>query len=165
MTQESVRTRFVTLSSYHPNLGLYALVDGIQYKRLTGKHIEPQEAEMVSLFKGTEDEPLAHAGPWLMNVTVSEEYAEAVTTLEKDGPGVVWLIAEGEIQSLAAKLRLRLNARLRDGRELLLRFWDPRALNSLYLSMRPDIRREYFSDVLEWHYILGGKRFYIDQHA
>lgn len=165
MIPDFVRTRFAALSGHLPDLRVYVLVDGIQYKRWAGKNIEPQDAAILSLFEGTEDEPLAHAGPWLMNVLVSEQYAEVVATLEKNDPGVVWLIADGEIESLAAKLRRRLNARLPDGRELLLRFWDPRALNSLYMSIQPDIRREFFSDALEWHYMFAGKRFYFDKHA
>lgn len=55
--------RFQTLRQQEETLNLYALVDGFQYEQHTGQRIEHQRGANRSILHGTEDEPLAHAGP------------------------------------------------------------------------------------------------------
>jgi hypothetical protein len=158
-----VHHRFQTLSQHYRDLRVYALVDGLQYQRHTGARLEPQDDAALALFADTEDAPLAHAGPWLMDPLRAGAYAEPLVELESHD-GVLWLIAGLDLTTQAAQLRRLLNVQAPDGATVLLRFWDPRVIGSLYLGLDRATRHAYFGDALEWHFIYRGKRLAINVH-
>lgn len=160
-----LEARLAELRESHQGVGLYALVDGLQHEQETGNRIEPDDGRVVSLFKGTPDEGLAHAGPWLVDMRTSEGYGECLVDLEEKRPSVVWLFALSDASALATLLRERLNARLPDGKDVLLRFWDPRALDAICRSMHAETRLNFFSAALEWHYLLAGRRLHINPNV
>jgi hypothetical protein len=61
-----VMERLTELRQQTDALRLYALVDGAQYQTHRGIRLTRQTA-LYSLFDGTPDAPLAHAGPWLVD--------------------------------------------------------------------------------------------------
>ena len=160
-----LEARWTALREGQQGVSLYALVDGIQYEQETGSRIEPDEGPVISLFKGTVDEGLAHAGPWLVDMHASAACADRLVDLEQKRPSIVWLFALSDTATLATLLRERLSVRLPDGKEALLRFWDPRALDAICRSMRAETRFNFFNVALEWHYLLSGQRFHINPHA
>ncbi|ENZ77794.1 MULTISPECIES: DUF4123 domain-containing protein [Pseudomonadota] len=153
--------RLTQLRSTFPTLRLYALVDGIQYEESRGERLGDRPGH-ASLFRGTPDGPLAHAGPWLVDV---EEVGDAVlhdlARLEQEAPAVTWLIAEADLAGLAQLLQLHLDVRLPDGRIALLRFWDPRVLASLVNVLDARQRDAFFAHIHEWHLLRDGQRAYI----
>lgn len=147
-------------------LRLYSLVDGVQYRAYFGK---PCAAQMGcrSLFAGTPDAVLDHAGPWLVDVEQTDSVlVDALTTLEQAAPAVTWLIAPQTLDGLAQLLQLNLNTALPDGRIALLRFWDPRVLVNLAAMLEQDQREMFFGHIHEWHLLHNGQRAWIGrQHA
>lgn len=160
-----VTQRLADLRQNFAALRLYALVDGVQYQEHRGVRLASQ-AGYRSLFAGTPDEALAHAGPWLVDTaTAGEEQTDDLAQLEREAPAVTWLIAPQDIGGLAQLLQLRLDTRLPDGRTALLRFWDPRVLVSLAQLLDEAQRGEFFAYIEEWHLLHNGKRVWIGRQS
>ena len=154
-----VLQRYEELSATHKALRLYALVDGYQYEQHTGERIECRTSVNRALFAGTEDEPLAHAGPWLYDVAaLSPSEVSALSDLEDALPGVSWLITSVKLDGLAQMLRLKLDGRLPNGRKAIMRFYDPRVLGDLFHVMTTEQRAEFFQLIDEWHFMYKGGR-------
>lgn len=155
MATFDVWDRLEYLRQEHPNLMLYALLDGAQYLEHTGTRVAPRP-EAIALFEGTADSALAFAGPWLFDAGAmeSEQIAELVD-FERTTYGVSWLIAYQDLQGLAQLLQLQMEAELPDGRKALLRFWDARVLAGLPKILNVDQRRAFFGHVCEWHLLLN----------
>lgn len=157
-----VQHRYEQLSTAYPELRLYSLVDGLQYRQHTGHDVQPQFESHGqinrSLFEGTEDAPLAHAGPWLFDVTHRPDLIEPLATLESALPGVSWLVCALDLQGLTQLLQLKLHVRLAPGKTALLRFYDPRVLGNLFVVMTAQQKAEFFSLIDEWHFMHGGQR-------
>jgi hypothetical protein len=151
-----IHDRFSYLSRHVKGMHVYAVIDGLQYERQTGAWLDKSDARLTPLFAGTEDEPLAHAGPWLVDVT-SNDQAAAIVKLEKSCPSVVWLLSNDDPVLCATKLRARLNATLPDGKEVIMRFWDPRALRAISKHVSAETQRTLFSAALNWFVFLNGR--------
>jgi hypothetical protein len=162
MIPEPVKKQFIELSSRYRDLCVYALVDGVQYQQHIGNWIVPHQEAAIALFAKTQDEALAHAGPWLIVPEHTCHCAVDWLALEQTRHGVIWLISWLDINTQVAKLRTKLNGQQPDGKNVLVRFWDPRVINALYHTLTPQIRKIFFSDALEWHFIKDGKRLYIN---
>lgn len=156
--------RLAHLRQQSPALRLYALVDGAQYRTHFGEPITDRRG-FFSLFAGTSDIALAHAGPWLVDTEQAEvEVVDALVVLEHAAPAVTWLIAPQDLAGLAQLLQLNLDVELPDGRAALLRFWDPRVLAGLAEILTPDQREAFFAYIHEWHLLHNGRRTWIGRH-
>lgn len=164
LISNGVRDRYSLLSRHTDGLVVYALVDGFQYQQHFGRAIEAQENITRALFAGTEDEPLAHAGPWIIAPSGAKRYGEEIVELEEILPSVLWLIVDTDMETLATRLQSNLNRQLPDSSEVLLRFWDPRVFRSLIKSLDPSSRSSFFGHVTEWHFLHNGERFYLNVH-
>lgn len=156
-----VMERLSMLQQATDALRLYALVDGVQYRHQRGEPLALR-AGFYSLFEGTADAGLAHAGPWLIDVEqAGAEMASDLAALENETPAVSWIIAPQTLDGLAQLLQLKLDAKMPDGRTALLRFWDPRVLVSLAQVLSNEQRHEFFGHIHEWHLLYNGKRAWI----
>jgi len=160
-----VTLRLAELRQNFAGLRLYALVDGVQYQEHRSERLTFQPG-FRALFAGTPDEPLAHAGPWLVDTAeVGDEQTDDLAQLEREAPAVTWLIAPQDLEGLAQLLQLRLDTKLPDGRTALLRFWDPRVLVSLAQLLDEAQRGEFFAHIEEWHLLHNGKRAWIGRQS
>ena len=158
---QDVAEHLSQLRDRYPALRLYGLVDGVQYELHRGERLEGGLG-LVSLFHGTPDGALAHAGPWLVDVEqVGDAFTDDLARLEREAPSVSWILAEADLQGLAQLLQLQLNVRLPDGRIALVRFWDPRVLTGLVDVLNPRQREAFFAHIHEWHLLLDGQRVHI----
>lgn len=148
----------------HYNSHVLALVDGIQYQQHTSHQLEPVDDIAVSLFAGTEDIALAHAGPWLVDPKKARESIADLGELEQARPGVIWLITSENIERQAAKLRPYLDIELPNGKSALLRFWDPRILHALNEAYRGKAERALFRTAHGWQYLNEGQRFNVNDN-
>ena len=166
MTMLDVKSRWEQLRETMPAMQLYALVDGVQYQTQLCKRLQRGNG-LFPLFVGTPDAALAHAGPWLVDVSlVDESLITELATLERDTPSLTWLIAPQDLEGLGQMLQLRLDVCLPDGRTALLRFWDPRVLVKLARTLDGPQREYFFSHIHEWHLLHEGQRVWIGrQHA
>lgn len=161
MMMFDVKSRLEHLHAEMPELRLYALVDGAQYQTRFHKPLVTADG-FFPLFAGTPDAALSHAGPWLIDIADGgESAADDLVALESQLPSVSWLIAPQDLVGLAQLLQLRLDARLPDGRNALLRFWDPRVLAVLARTLDEAQRGEFFNHIHEWHLLLDGRRVMI----
>ncbi|MDB0528575.1 DUF4123 domain-containing protein [Ralstonia solanacearum] len=159
-----VIARLETLRTRVPALRLYALIDGAQYQLQVGRPILARHC-MASLFEGTADAPLAHAGPWLLDVEQADtELVGDLARMETWTPAVSWLIAEADLPGLAELLRQQIEIRLPDNRTALLRFWDPRVLVKLAQVLDAGQLQAFFAGVYEWHMLRDGERVWIGRH-
>ena len=154
-----VLQRLAELRQQRPTLRLYALVDGAQHHAYRGEWLEPGP-DRIALFKGTPDEALAHAGPWLIDCEDSP-HIDDLAAFERQAPAVSWLITHQDLRGLAQLLQLHLDARLPDGRIALLRFWDVRVLIRLATVLTPKQRESMFGLIHEWHALHNGARGWI----
>ena len=152
---------FRALQQADTALWLYALVDGFQYEQHTGQRLVYQHGINRPIFLGTEDEPLAHAGPWLIDVVRAPDQLQSLHDLEQALPSVSWLISAIDLEGLSQLLQLKLDAQLPDGRKVLLRFYDPRVLGNLMQTMNNAQRAEFVHLIDEWHFIHDGRRVFI----
>lgn len=165
MIPEEVNERLRMLSTRYEVLRVYVLVDGIQYERRTGQPMAARSGAVVSLFEGTDDEPMARAGPWLVDPLQAPELTAQLAAMEPHLPGVIWLIGWSGVEVQAGMLRKMINAVRPDGRQIMLRFWDPRALASLRRTLSTQAWNDHFRGVLEWHFIENGNRLKITNDA
>ena len=161
-----VEIRWKELQQGMPELRLYALVDGVQYQRQFERRLQ-RHIGILPLFAGTPDEPLAHAGPWLIDTELADRtVVDELANLESRLPAVSWVIAYQDMEGLGQLLQLHLNVKLPDGRTALLRFWDPRVLGTLSRVLSHHQRIEFFGHIHEWHLLHEGQRVWIGrQHA
>ncbi|MFP5390736.1 MAG: DUF4123 domain-containing protein [Gammaproteobacteria bacterium] len=158
--------RFHSLKQHNETLRFYALVDGFQYTEYTRQRIQYRRGVNRPLLLRTEDEPLMHAGPWLIDVLESTDELSVIQALEFAVPSVSWMITSVDLEGLAQLLQLKLDAELPDGRKALLRFYDPRVLGNLARTLNADQRDEFFYLIDEWHFMYQGKRVMIGRsHA
>ena len=143
----------------HASLNLFALVDGLQYERHFGQRLQVMPG-WRALFDGTPDAPLAHAGPWLVDVVqAGDARADELVRLELMAPAVSWLFAEHDLEGLAGGLRRHLRGQ--DGQGKLLRFWDSRVLAGLAEGLGLEEEVELFGVACEWHFLLKGRRVWV----
>jgi hypothetical protein len=167
MIPASVNEQLRQYRKRHYSGHVLALVDGIQYQQHTGQQLSPEDDMTVSLFAGTKDIALAHAGPWLIDPKTARDRVADLGELEQARPGVIWLITSESLERQAAKLRPHLNTRLPTGRSALLRFWDPRVLHALnaVCQDRSGRERELFRTAAAWQYLNEGQRFTINDNG
>lgn len=156
-----VSERFALLRQEMDVLRLYALVDGAQYQIKRDERISRRRG-CISLFEGTQDAALAHAGPWLVDTEfVDMAFVSDLGVLEREAAAVSWIITPQNFEGVAQLLQLNLETKTPDGRCALLRFWDPRVLVSLAEILSVDQRQDFFGHFHEWHLLHKGNRVWI----
>lgn len=156
-----VLSRFLGLTEKRSELRLYALLDGLQYEQHTGQRLQRLAGVNRALFDDTDDAPLAHAGPWLCDVSQHPQHIDSFAALECARPAVSWLITAMDLEGLAQYLRLRLDAELPNGRRALVRFYDPRVLGHLFTVMDAQQRAQFFHLIDEWHFLHNSQRVWM----
>ncbi|MGF6639925.1 DUF4123 domain-containing protein [Paraburkholderia sp. MM6662-R1] len=165
MIPASVNEQLRQYGERHYSGHVLALVDGIQYQQHTGQQLTPEDHMTVSLFAGTNDMALAHAGPWLVDPKTARDHLADLGELEQARPGVIWLITSESLERQAAKLRPHLNTGIPKGRAALLRFWDPRVLHALNAVCHGKSERELFRAADAWHYLNERQRLTINDNG
>ena len=122
-------------------------------------------ADLSALFEETPHAALAAAGPWLIDVSRHAELAEALAKIEDARPLVSWLITPLTFDGLADLLRLKLTVKLPDGKEALLRCYDPRVLKRLAQTLDDAQRTAFFEHIDEWHFVLNSEPLHMARTA
>lgn len=159
-----IQQRLGQLRSTMPQLRLYALVDGFHYQAHYEKALK-EDLHVCGLFLGTVDAHLAPSGPWLLDAEdAPADLHDNVTQLEARSPAVSWLISSMDLDEMAATLRARVQVMLPDGRQALLRLWDPRALANAARDFDEAQRSYLFDGITEWLFFMDGRRVRIGRH-
>lgn len=152
--------RYEALRQTRSHLKLFALVDELGYEQVEGARLQTGPGR-CALFEGTPDAALASAGPWLVDAAEDEELRTHLIAAEANAPCVSWLLAEVPLHGLIQLLQLKLDVKLPDGTMALLRFYDPRVLKSLALTLTPEQREAFFGHIVEWHFMCDGQPYRI----
>lgn len=158
--------RLEELRASNSALQLFTLIDGAQFAAHRGTPIQSQTG-FSSLFAGTQDGALESAGPWLVDIEhVSSDVLMEFAALEQAAPAVSWLITVQDLTGLTQLLQLQLDVELPDGRQALLRFWDPRVLFHLAEILDGEQRESFFGHINEWHFRHNDQHLWVGrQHA
>lgn len=93
------------------------------------------------------------ASPWLLNTTGSDIVLNWTARLATQHSAVTWLVSPLDMSALTEALSHRMDARLPDGDDVLLRFFDPRVLPVLHRVLDPQQRAAFFSIASEWSFV------------
>jgi hypothetical protein len=105
------------------------------------------------LFEGGIDANAQAVAPWLVALTDADGGALLKRTIDLalERPAVVWLASSKPMDVLAGHLARRVDVKLDDGQELLLRWYDPRILAHLAGALEPDAAAAFLSAAKRWH--------------
>lgn len=104
----------------------------------------------ISLFQGTIDEELGDIAPYLCKFTVEDRDMESKLFLEmeeKERNSLIWITSTLEIDDLHPHLQHFLAAKLKNGREALLRFYDPRVTTTFLEMLKIEQARGFWEKV------------------
>jgi Domain of unknown function (DUF4123) len=152
-----VKEHFENLKQAREHLNLYALVDGLGYEAHTGERIEASYTHR-SLFEGTPDAPLAHAGAWVVDIAKAADKVSLLSGLENAQPAVTWLITGMDIDGVTQFLQLQQDMEMADGHIALLRLADPRVMVKMNQVMTIEQKRAFYGQIEEWHVLDNGQR-------
>ena len=156
----AVIERFHALRQTRAHLQLFSLVDGLRYAQIAGRPLQAGPGR-CALLEGTSDAALASAGPWLLDANEDDPVRAKLLATQSQVPCVSWLLAEMPLHGLAQLLQLKLDVALPGGEIGLLRFYDPRVLKSLALTLTPQQREGFFGHIVEWHFMCNGQPYRI----
>lgn len=136
---------------------IHALIDTAQpaltWKSLTEKI---DHSDLFPLLKDLPEDSAKEAGPVLYPIypRASKQEREIYYWLLKEeqiSPCLTWIISRYPIKELFTHLQSQLFARLPDGREALLRFYDPRILELTMLHVFDQNQRQQLAGpILQW---------------
>lgn len=152
-----ILNHFAVLKKDSEYLNLYALVDGLAYEAHTSERIVAGFTHR-SLFEGTPDAPLAHAGAWVVDVAKAPNQIPSLGALEQALPAVAWLITAMDLDEIVQFLKLQQDMQTADGHVALLRIADPRVMVKLNQVMTIEQKQSFFGLIEEWHLFHDGKR-------
>ncbi|PHM51653.1 DUF4123 domain-containing protein [Xenorhabdus hominickii] len=149
----------------HPEIKLFALVNGLQYERHFGNEITYIAGVNNPLFRQHPDAKIAFAGPWLFDMAQAPSWAEKLSELERAAPSVSWLHTALSLDNLTRHLEPYLNVRLETGETALLRFYDPRILHKIRDVFSLEQLAAFTDGIDEWmysfdshdHFVRGGQ--------
>lgn len=105
-----------------------------------------------SLFEGTPEEEHVLLAPYLIHAAHPKYHrmVEWLVNLEVKEPMVLWLASTLEIEALSENLKPLLEAKMPDGKDALLRFYDPRVLTKLMGFFDQEQKKPYFKAAATW---------------
>lgn len=141
-----------------PDQNLYLIIDMIQYDDTSNKivsYLQNQQSvflHSLSLFKGTIDEELNNVAPYLCQINsfenrLTESERAFLETEEKTSPVLLWLYSQSDLISLHRHLQHFMAGKLNNGREALLRFYDPRVLPKFLTMLTAEQSEQFWNGV------------------
>lgn len=145
-------------SSDTANSSLFALVDHAGIPGLA-KELTAMRVHWISLFAGSRDEGALQVAPLLFPVDADQNSPRRKALLRRLGQGgtftscIAFLLSPLPLPELARRLALRLDARLPDDMEIVLRFFDTRVFEQLMLVLSGEQQRAFLGVAQCWWYV------------
>lgn len=130
----------------------YALVDAAQVPEFRNARFVARPLRHVSLFSLTQEYGIAKYGPLLIPVDAglgSDAVARVVRAM-RHGWTVSWLSSALALDDLANHLAGHLNGELADGRDVLVRYYDPRLLAAFFAHLDQQTRTALLGPICKW---------------
>lgn len=137
-----------------PGIGIYryALVDAAQVPEFRTARFLASAFRHVSLFSLTQEQGIAKYGPLLIPVDTGPR-SEAVTRIVRamrHGWTVSWLSSALALDDLANHLAGHLNGELADGKDVLIRYYDPRLLAAFLNHLDQKTKGALLGPICQW---------------
>lgn len=139
-----------------PELNSYALVDVGQIPEMRDTYLDRMEIPHAKLFAGTKEHKIAKYGPMLIPLD-SKAHSSQLPVSQllhgmQYGWTVSWLTSPLGLDELARHLAGHFNGVFDDGREVLIRYYDPRNLAPFLESIDADTNAALLGPISTWTY-------------
>lgn len=147
----------------HPATHLYMLLDHAGLPGLY-RQIARTSADWVSLFDGTSERNSLEAAPILVSIgesgrlRASRRFFDWIRQNGTFGSSVIMLSSPLELSAMKRRLGTRLDVKLSENMDGILRFFDPRVLESLIKALSEEQAELFFSPASVWWYVDRGGR-------
>lgn len=134
------------------NINRYALVDAAQVPELRSAAFLARPFHHVSLFSLTQENGIARYGPLLIPVDAGpgSDVVRRVVRAMRHGWTVSWLSSPLAMDDLADHLAGHLNGELADGKDVLVRYYDPRLLAAFIAHLDEQTKTALLGPVCQW---------------
>lgn len=155
LTSQSLRNVCAAHATIHPTHNFYLLIDHAGIPRLDGK-LHYAKLEWTSLFEGTTQANALSVAPLLILIgRASQKLRDGgfLTSVCERGvySSCLMLIASPlPISALASRLTARLDAKISEDMDVLLRFYDPRVFEQLVDCLSTEQRNDFLSVGSAW---------------
>ena len=144
------------LTDVSPDMLSYALVDAGQIPEMRGAFLEQMEIPHARLFDGTKEHKIAQYGPVLIsldrNANSGQLPVSQLLHSMQYGWTVSWLTSPLDLNDLTRHLAGHLNGVLEDGREVLIRYYDPRNLAPFLDHVDTRTKTALLAPIKQWRY-------------
>ncbi|MES2757091.1 MAG: DUF4123 domain-containing protein [Pseudomonadota bacterium] len=158
LTSQSIRDVLAAHAAKHPNEFFYLLIDHAGMPGLL-RELRKTRFEWASLFEGTTQANALSVAPILIRVGSTSEaiphgfFLRWVCERGAYRSSLTLLVSALTIRELAGRLTARLDAKISDETEVLLRYFDPRVFEQLVLSLSIDQRTALLSVASSWWFV------------
>lgn len=139
-----------------PELHSYALVDVGQIPEMRDTYLDRMEIPHVKLFAGTKEHKIAKYGPMLIPLDSKANSSQLPVSQLLHGMQygwtVSWLTSPLGLEDMARHLAGHFNGVFEDGREVLIRYYDPRNLVPFLESVEVDTKAALLAPISTWTY-------------
>ena len=144
------------LAATSPELHSYALVDVGQVPEMRDTYLDRMEIPHAKLFAGTKEHKIAKYGPMLIPLDSKANSSQLPVSQLLHGMQygwtVSWLTSPLGLEELAKHLAGHLNGVFEDGREVLIRYYDPRNLVSFLECVDENTKTALLMPIKKWLY-------------
>lgn len=158
LSSQSIRDVFAKHATTHPDESFYLLVDHAGMPGLDRK-LAHSRLEWVSLFAGTIQANALSVAPLLIHIGSSSRHlnndAFLTSVCERGTYSSCLMLVASQLSpsSLASRLTARLDARISEDMDVLLRFFDPRVFEQLVLCLSSEQRKAFLSAGSGWWFV------------
>lgn len=150
-----------------PNCYPYVIVDGAHLDGLFYREsVKDPDTLCKCLFDDTPYAGNAPAGPLLFAVEPARNPAlsEKLLAIEQETPqAVLWLWSRNEFLDLFAALQSLVFGEQKNGKQVILRYYDPRLLERMLNLFRLGVEsRKHLKSVVGWAFLRDGQYQYLD---
>jgi len=144
------------LAARSPELHSYALADVGQIPEMRDTYLDRMEIPHAKLFAGTKEHKIAKYGPMLIpldsNANSSQLPVSQLLHGMQYGWTVSWLTSPLGLEELSKHLAGHFNGVLDDGREVLIRYYDPRNLAPFLENIDGNTKIALLTPIKQWSY-------------
>lgn len=168
LTSQSIKSLFVTHAESHSEDSFYCLVDHAGMPGLHTKLVNMPVA-WISLFEGTKEASALEAAPLLFRIETDPRdvrHRQLLAWVCERGTftsSLILVAAPLPLHELACRLRIRLEGRISENMDVLLRFHDPRIFEELMIVLPKQEKKVFLSAGRRWWFAdRGGKLQVVD---
>jgi hypothetical protein len=158
LTSQSIRDVCASHASTHPDDFFYLLADHAGMPGLQRK-LTDTKVGWVSLFEGTTQTNALSVAPLLIRIgrgsqsLCGDVFLTWICERGAYSSSLLIVASQLTIRELAGRLTARLDAKISDDMDVLLRFFDPRVFEQLARCLTDEQRNVFFSPASSWWYV------------